>query len=70
MPFDPSLDSARTTFQMLSIVSWAVGGAAAVAGGVLMVLWYRGSPAESPRPVTLVPSVAPGAAALTLGGSF
>jgi hypothetical protein len=37
-PWDPSIESSGKRFDMLAKITWGVGGAAIVAGGVLFML--------------------------------
>ena len=65
--FDPNLESDGRTYQAWSIAGFAVGGAALVAGAVVIGLGVRER--RAPR-IALVPALQPNGAGALVGGTF
>jgi hypothetical protein len=68
--FDPSLDSARTTFQAMSIASYVLGGAMAVAGTTLLILGTRHHGLPQHASLQVAPVVGGRTAGLSFAGGF
>jgi hypothetical protein len=70
-PFNPSLESTGLTEQTVSTVMYAVAGAAAIGGAVLVYFGVKEARgAAAPEKVALLPAVSPGYLGLVLHGSF
>jgi hypothetical protein len=69
--YNRSTDSTRENYKTLGWIAYGVGGAAVATGAVLYMLgWSQGKAARVDNTVWLTPSLAPGAAGMTMAGTF
>jgi tetratricopeptide (TPR) repeat protein len=69
--YSRSTNSTRETYKTVGWIAYGLGGAALAAGAVAYGLgWSRGRSDSATLGVAFIPEVAPGLAALNLGGTF